>query len=118
MRDGFLEVYLGLDPRRRQVTVIEPKARAGGDMDEFSKMEAAFEKSRMAQERETRFSYIFEKKVRETADVVEMVTNLKYINHLLMGVTHLFATNLKLAETRDSYYEKDKIKDAVDLIDV
>jgi hypothetical protein len=82
-------------------------------------MEADFERNKMKTERENRFSYIFEKKVRETSDVMEMVTNLKYINYLLMGLTHLFASNLKLCETtQESYYEKDKIADVLNLIDV
>jgi hypothetical protein len=51
-----------------------------------------------------------------------MVANLKYINYLLMGMTNLFAENLKLLDNPLSegsqYYEKSKINDALGVIDV
>lgn len=51
-----------------------------------------------------------------------MVANLKYINYLLMGMTNLFAENIKLLDDPkldgSQYYQKAKINDALGVIDV
>lgn len=52
-----------------------------------------------------------------------MVANLKYINYLLMGMTNLFAENMKLLDSYNSnnssqYYEKSKINDVLNVVDV
>ena len=75
--------------------------------DQFSALQDKFHRDQSDnKDGQHRFSAIFDRKVAECVDIVEMVANLKYINYLLMGMTNLFAENLLLldSQTNDQEY--------------